>query len=103
MPLIFQILNGKLVLKEKYQGEVLNISYNGLLIQSATHLANSSEIKLSLALGMFGESATDIYATIIRTVDLDGKFCSSLEFTTISSDALMTIKQYVDNLVGDGR
>ncbi|MCH8134378.1 MAG: PilZ domain-containing protein [Proteobacteria bacterium] len=102
MPLIFQILNGKLVLKEKYQGEVLNISYNGLLIQSATHLAKSSEIKLSLALGMFSESATDVYATIIRTEDMDGKFCSSLEFTTISSDALMTIKQYVDNLVGDG-
>jgi len=101
LPVSFQILNGKIVLNEKHHGEVVNISYNGMLIQTNTQLAKSSELKISLAMELFGNRATDIYAKIIRTESLDGKFHSSLEFTTIGSEALTTIKQYVDLLVGN--
>ena len=95
----FQILSGKIVLDEKHQGEVLDISYNGLLIATAEQLPKSSEIKMSLAFELFSNKTTDVYARIIRTEKFNGMFRSSLEFTTIGTKGLKAIKQYVDQLV----
>lgn len=99
MPVSFQSLSGKIVLDEKHQGEVIDISYNGLLIESNVQLAKSSEIKMSLALELFGNKTTDVYARIIRTEQVNNISRSSLEFTTIGTDGLKAIKQYVDQLV----
>ena len=99
LPFTFQILSGKIVLEEKQQGEVIDIGYNGLLIQTEKKLAKSSEIKMSLAMELFSDSTSDIYARIIKSEEADGKFRSSLEFTTIGADGLKTIKQYVDKLI----
>ena len=99
MPVNFQILSGKIVLDDKHQGEVLDISYNGLLIETAEQLAKSSEIKMSLAFELFSNDTTDVYARIIRTEKFKDKFRSSLEFTTIGTQGLKAIKQYVDQLV----
>lgn len=99
MPVNFQTLSGKIVLDEKHQGEVLDISYNGLLIETAGQLGKSSEIKMSLAFELFSNKTTDVYARIIRTEKIDDMFRSSLEFTTIGTKGLKAIKQYVDQLV----
>lgn len=99
MPASFQILSGKIVLEEKLQAEVIDISYNGLLIESTSQLAKSSEIKMSLALELFSDRATDVYARILRTEECDSGYRSNLEFTSIGSEGLKTIKQYVDQLV----
>ncbi len=99
LPFRFQCLSGKIVRREKYQGVVFDIGYNGLLIETETPLAQSSEIKIALSLELFGDRATDIYARIIKTEEVNGKFRSSLEFTTIAAEGLEAIKRYVDKLV----
>jgi len=99
MPVVFQRLNGKIVLDEKYEGEVNDISYNGLLVTTDVQLAKSSEIKMTLSLDLFGERTTDVYARIIRSEPDGDKFRSNMEFTTIGEEGLRTIKQYVDQLV----
>jgi len=99
MPVVFQRLSGKIVLDDKYDGEVIDISYNGLLVRTDLQLAKSSEIKMTLSLDLFGERTTDVYARIIRSEPHGDHFRSNLEFTTIGSEGLQTIKQYVDQLV----
>lgn len=99
LPFTFQCLSGKIVSKEKYQGEVVDIGYNGLLIQTETQLAKSSEIKMSLAMELFSDRVTDIYARILKSEEVDGTFRSSLEFTTIAAEGLDAIKRYVDKLI----
>ena len=95
----FQSLSGKIVLEQKHQGKVLDISYNGLLIETTDQLAKFSEIKMSMAFELFSDKNIDVYARIIRTEEYNGKFRSSLEFTTIVTDGLRKIKLYVDQLV----
>ena len=102
MPAVFQCLSGKIVLDEKFEGEVIDISYNGLLVRTRIHLPKSSEIKMSLALELFSERTTDVYARIINTEETMGLYRSSMEFTTIGTEGLRTIKQYVDKIVAIG-
>lgn len=102
MPVVFQNLAGKIVLDEKYNGDVIDISYHGLLVETSTRLGKSSEIKMALSLELFSDRTSDVYARIINTEEADGKFRSSMEFTTIGSEGLTAIKQYVDNMVGIG-
>ena len=54
---------------------------------------------MSLAFELFSTDTTDVYARIIRTEKFEDKFRSSLEFTTIGTQGLKAIKQYVDQLV----
>tara|TARA_B110000858_G_C17810153_1_gene480719 strand:+ start:14865 stop:15953 length:1089 start_codon:yes stop_codon:yes gene_type:complete len=99
MPVAFQNLAGKIVLGENYYGEVIDISYHGLLIETSVKLGKSSEIKMALSFELFSERTTDVYARIINTEQAGDKFRSSMEFTTIGTEGLSAIKQYVDNIV----
>ncbi len=99
MPVIFQNLSGKIVLGEKFQGNVIDISYHGLLIETPVKLGKSSEIKMALSFELFSDRTTDVYARIINTEQAGEKFRSSMEFTTIGTEGLSAIKQYVDNIV----
>ena len=99
MPVVFQNLAGKIVLGEKFQGDVIDISYHGLLVETAVKLGKSSVIKMALSLELFSDRTTDVYARIINTEQVDDKFRSSMEFTTIGTEGLSAIKQYVDNMV----
>lgn len=101
MPVVFQRLNGKIVLEDKYEGEVIDISYNGLRVSTDAQLTKSSEIKMTLSLDLFGKRTTDVYARIIRSepAPTGDKYLSNIEFTTIGDEGQRTIKQYVDQLV----
>lgn len=99
MPVAFQNLAGKIVLAEKFYGEVIDISYHGLLIETPVKLGKSSEIKMALSLELFSDRTTGVYARIINTEQVGDKFRSSMEFTTIGTEGLSAIKQYVDNIV----
>ncbi|MDP6097501.1 MAG: PilZ domain-containing protein [Gammaproteobacteria bacterium] len=98
MPATFQSMSGKTVLSQKHQGEVLDISYHGLLLQTKTEFSQAAEIQMSLTLDLFSDRITDVYARIIRTKEPDGKFHSSLEFTAIGTDGQNTIRRYIDHL-----
>ncbi|MBL4572586.1 MAG: PilZ domain-containing protein, partial [Gammaproteobacteria bacterium] len=99
MPVAFQNLAGKIVLGENFYGEVIDISYHGLLIETPIKLGKSSEIKMALSLELFSDRITDVYARIINTEQVNDKFRSSMEFTTIGTEGLRAIKQYVDSMV----
>ncbi len=102
MPVIFQNLAGKIVLDEKYSGEVIDISYHGLLVETDVKLGKSSEIKMALSVELFSDRTTDVYARIINTEKVADHYKSSMEFTTIGTEGVKAIKQYVDNMVGIG-
>jgi adenylate cyclase len=99
MPVVFQNLSGKIVLDEKFHGEAIDISYHGLLVETEEKLGKSSEIKMSLSLELFSDRTTDVYARIINTQKFGDRFRSSMEFTTIGTEGLQAIKQYVDSIV----
>lgn len=99
MPLAFQVLSGKIVQPERYEALVLDISYNGMMIESKERLAKMSEIKMSLALELFSDKTTTVYARILKSDPAENDFRSSMEFTNISREGQAVIKQYVDQLI----
>lgn len=99
MPLRFQILSGKIVQPEFYEGMVLDLSYNGMMIGTKERMPVMSEIKLSLALELFSDKSTTVYARILKSEERDGEFRSSAELTNISREGQAAIKNYVDQLI----
>jgi len=99
MPLEFQVLSGKIVQPERYQGKVLDLSYNGMMIGTADKLPVMSEIKLSLALELFSNKSTTVYARILKSDARDGEYRSSAELTNISRQGQAAIKNFVDQLI----
>lgn len=100
MVVSFQILSGKIVQPEHYTGTAVDMSYNGLLMESPLNLPRLSEIKMTLSLELFSGRTSDIYARIINTRPLDnGEFQSSMEFTFIDEAGELAVKRYVDKLI----
>jgi len=99
MPISFQCLAGKIILPDQLTGEVIDIGYGGMLIESETRLAPLSEIKMRLSLELFSDSTTEIFARIIKSTDQDGLYHSSMEFTFIDQAGQTAIKRLVDRLV----
>ena len=95
----FQCLAGKLILPEKLLGKTLDISYHGMLIVSDRELAPLSEIKLKVALGVFEEETSDIFARIIKSDKRDDKHYSSMEFTFVDQEGQAAIKLLVDRIL----
>ena len=99
MPISYQCLAGKIILPDKLKGQVIDIGYGGMLIESDVRLAPLSEIKMKLSLELFSDETTEIFARIIKSTDQDGVFHSSMEFTFIDQAGQMAIKSLVDRLV----
>jgi adenylate cyclase len=97
MPCDFYLLEGKQVSVEPYRGEVVDISYNGLLMVSPIMLEPFSEIKIEVSLQLLGSETTDIYARVLKLdVEERGVVCS-LEFTSMDLRGQHTIKNFVDS------
>ena len=99
MPVVFQCLAGKLILPEKLEGQVVDISYGGMLIESDSRLAVLSEIKIKISLAVFSDESTDIFARIINSEQQGSKFLSSMEFTFVDQTGQAAIKNLVDRVL----
>lgn len=99
MPMTFQCLSGKIVQPERYRGQVLDVSYHGMAIESELRLGRLSEVKMTLALELFGERTSDIYARVLKSDAYGNLYRTSLEFTSINPEAQAAIKQFVDQRV----
>jgi adenylate cyclase len=97
LPIYFQCVNGKGVAEQRWQGEVIDIGYHGLLAQLPIVLPLRSEILIHISLGLFDARQTAIYARILqRHPASEGMLCS-VEFSFIEPDAAQAIKRHVDN------
>jgi adenylate cyclase len=102
IPLVFQCVQGKKVLDERFHGEVLDMSYNGMMIRVSHALAPMSEIKLTLSLGLLDSKTSDAYAKVLRCEPLDNDHRCHLEFTSVDALGQEVIKNLVDQMVYQG-
>lgn len=99
MPCFFQCMDGKLIIDNRIQGEVVDLSYNGLLMYSPIALVSFSEIKIEMSLQLLGTDTASIYARVLKSEKSgDGVICS-LEFTSIDTAGQKTIKSFVDSQI----
>jgi adenylate cyclase len=97
LPMSFQCLEeNKGVDAQQWQGEVVDIGYNGLLVVLPIALPVRSEIMIHMSLGLFEARQTSIYARILQRHPSDSGMLCSVEFSFIEAPAAAAIKEYVD-------
>lgn len=99
MPLVFQVLRGKSVLKQEHAAHIADISYGGMFVVSSTPLQPMDDIKIGLALSLMGRELTQIYAKVLRVSEVNGEYRCPVEFTSIEPKAAQAIKEFVDSIV----
>ncbi len=99
VPLNFHRLQGKQVLPEVCEGNIIDISYGGCLIHTNEELEAYSEIKVAVSLSLMGISTGEIYAKVLRSKKVDNSYRSHVEFTAFDDDARRAIKGFVDGLI----
>ena len=99
MPFTYQRVVEKYVLPEEYGGQIMNISYDGLLINITEPLEVFSEIKFALAFPVAGNQTSDIYAKILRVQEREDYYLASIEFTSIHIHAKTAIKMFINRII----
>lgn len=96
LPMQFQCIENKGVSAQQWQGEVLDLGYNGLLAALPVVLPLRSEIMINLSLGLFDARQSAIYARILQRHSSDTGMMCSVEFSFIEAPAAAAIKEFVD-------
>ena len=97
IPLTFQLLNGKSVLKEGYPGQAVDIGYGGMDIMSPVPIEPYSDIKIALPVSLLGSDLSEIYAKVLRVCPANESHECRVEFTYIDEKSSLTIKEFVDD------
>lgn len=99
IPFTCQLVVNKIVTPQVCHGVIRDIGYHGILAEMEQQLARHSDVKMGLDMSLIGYKDSDIYAKILKTWEEDGRFLSSLEFTTVSVQGEINIKHFVQMLV----
>jgi adenylate cyclase len=100
MPIVFQRVEGKLVLAPLLQGRITDMGYGGLLVRSPVALQALGDIRFALSLSLMGGELTDIYAKVLRVIPMaEGDFGYPVEFTSIGPEAQNAIREFVNGIV----
>jgi len=98
-PFQFQVLDGKTVLPELYQGRVKDLGYNGMFALFPKLSIQFTDIKLNLSASLISNNNKGFYGKIQIIHDMGHYNGCGVEFTAIDDDSQRTIKQFVDRLV----
>lgn len=99
MPLSFQTVSGKTVQNRRHEGQICNLSYNGMMAELPTPLDPNAEIKIRFALSMMSNRTSDVYAKVLNVTENNSSYRCQLEFTFIDDTAQRELKEYVDKMV----
>ena len=99
IPVCYQLLDGKNILPDVFDGEVVDISHGGMLLNISDSIEQFSDIKISMLLTPFSKSPINLYAKAIYVQANKGGSEVGLEFTIVDNIANAALKHYVDNIL----
>ncbi|MDX1571105.1 MAG: adenylate/guanylate cyclase domain-containing protein [Xanthomonadales bacterium] len=102
MPLEFRRVDDGRVGENLHHGEVLDISYSGMMIKVPDPLEAGSEIEVTLYLGLMDSRTSLARATILRCEPAEGDYLCHIQLTELDIPGQRAIKDFVDRLVFPG-
>lgn len=99
MPFTYQQIEHKIVSDQVLQGTIRDISYFGIQAEFDQKIKVLDDIKLSIDLSLIGYHAGDIYGKVVRTSEHKGKHLAAVEFTSITLQNEVNIRQFVQMLI----
>lgn len=99
MPFTYQKIEHKIVSDQVLQGTIRDISYFGIQAEFDEKIKPLDDIKLNIDLSLIGYHAGDIYGKVVRTSEHNGKYLAAVEFTSITLQNEVNIRQFVQILI----
>lgn len=96
LPSNYQLIIDKIVIPDMHDATILNLSYNGIAIETKNKHDMFSDIKLFISLSIVGSYTSEIYAQIRYVAQSLAGYEIGLEFTAIDKKAKHVIKSFVD-------
>jgi len=100
MPLSFNCMAGKTILPHEYIGQIIDVSYSGVFTIMPIGLAMHDEVKIDFSTSIIGQPIRDVYARVVRVLEVGDEHQCHLEFTSIDRESKHELKNYVDLLIG---
>jgi len=98
LPVSYQLLDGKSVLPDVYEGHVVDISYGGMMINTPIPMNQYSDIKMKVNLSPLMTEPVDIYAKALYVQQKGEATEVGLAFTIIDDATSAAVKSFVDNM-----
>ncbi len=99
IPLRFRRVEDKKVMYQSLEGRAQDLGYHGMSADLPIALPACSEVVVALEPSALdqGKSIGDLYARVLRTQRVRGRYRTNLEFTSVGTPAQQIIKRYVDD------
>lgn len=98
-PIGVQRLTAKRVLEQAIKGRARDLGYYGMLADLPVELPPCTDLTLSLHPGPPEEPITNLDAKVVRVGLHQGRYATSVQFTSIDTPAHARLKDYVDLLL----
>ena len=99
LPVSYQLLDGKSVLPDVYEGHVVDISYGGMMINTPILMNQFSDVKMKVNLSPLMTEPLDIYAKALYVQQKGEATEVGLAFRIIDDTTSAAVKSLVDNMV----
>jgi adenylate cyclase len=99
VPLIYHLLDDKVVLPKRLEGTIRDIGYHGLLAEVAQPIPLYQQIKLEIDLVILGYRADDIYGRVVNIRRGGGKMLVGIEFTSLGDQTKAKLELFVQMLI----
>jgi len=100
MPVHFQMIKGKKISSQVYEGIVGNFSCSGMKIKTELQMEAHREIRLHVTLSLFSKETAYIYAKVLLSEKTsDGFYETRLEYTVIDDKTQAALQAYVTSVV----
>ena len=98
-PVVLQRVAAKQILSESVTGQARDLGYHGMLVDLPMQLPPGTDLTVSVHPEPPEESIAGLEAKVVRVTPHQGRFATSLQFTSIDTHAHTRIKDYVDLLL----
>lgn len=95
-------IDGQLIDPVPILGQVVDLSAEGVAIETHANMPLFASIKLPLALSLLDSKMTPVYARLVSCEELASGFRYGAEFTAMDEEAREVIQRFVDDAVAKG-
>lgn len=99
IPFAYRMVVNAVVVPEARHGRILDLSYNGALVEISAPLSIFSEMQLEFDLPLVGERVKGLYGKIIKRVPKGEQYRAGIEFTAMTAEQRANVQLFIQMLI----
>lgn len=96
MPAEIRNVDGKRIALVPFAAQVRDLAYDGLCIETDHRFSRHAEVLVGIGLDRGQPTMSELYARVVRSWQVAGKFRVSLEITSLDTPAHLRLREFID-------